>query len=368
MKINTSQDWSRTAEHKRGMNSESVSYRERLRQKQLERTPQPQAYYVFDGRTWRAAAPSTDTWEISAADVILVTWNIDFMASCGPARMKAALDHLRSTVLAQLPTPKLAVVLFQEMTQSDVELLQGTPWVRDHFYMTDNLQENWAWRSEIYGTTTLIDRRVTIKNVSRLYYIGEHCRDALFVDLQLFCKAPGTQKTQAVEAVFRVCNTHLESLASNPPLRPTQMEAASRYLHADGVYAGVLAGDMNANQPLDGELPRINDLRDAYIETGGSENDPAGHTWGYHGSPWRKGHLEPKRLDKVLICGAITAEKVERVGVGLEVVDEEAKGQLTEEQAGLWVSDHYGLAAELRINGAVLPIKENVEAPELRFF
>lgn len=42
------------------------------------------------------------------------------------------------------------------------------------------------------------------------------------------------------------------------------------------MYAGVFAGDMNANKPLDRTLPQENGFKDAYLELGGKEDAEEG--------------------------------------------------------------------------------------------
>ena len=75
--------------------------------------------------------------------------------------------------------------------------------------------------------------------------------------------------------ISRLCNTHLDSMASNLPLRPLQIKGVGKYFH-DVVYAGVFAGDMNANKPLDRTLPQENGFKDAYLELGGKEDAEEG--------------------------------------------------------------------------------------------
>jgi len=154
------------------------------------------------------------------------------------------------------------------MLVSDLRLIQSTPWVRDHFHLTD--VDDTFWESGYYGTCTLIDRRLPIKDVLRVHYtLTKMERDALFVDILV-------EKDQ----VLRFCNTHLESLVADPPLRPAQMTVAAQFMRKLTVHASFLAGDLNAIQPFDRTLHSDHGLKDAYLELGGKEDSEDGYTWG----------------------------------------------------------------------------------------
>lgn len=166
-------------------------------------------------------------------------------------------------------------------------------------------------------------------------------RDALFVDIRDTTKC------------LRFCNTHLESLIAQPPLRPAQVELASWYLRE--VDAGVVAGDFNAIEGFDGRLHVENGLKDAYLENGGVEGEEGGWTWGMQsGEEGRR--YGCSRMDKVMFCGGVEVRGLERIGEGLKVrVDEEGEeGEEAEEEVDLgrgerWVTDHLGLMADLHI-------------------
>ena len=119
-------------------------------------------------------------------------------------------------------------------------------------------------------------------------------RDALFVDIKL------------QSSIIRLCNTHLESLASGTPKRAAQLKLASEFMHGtagssapndsgdanatDGLFqvpnAAILAGDLNAFAPEDVDLPSKCDLNDAYLALGGTEGSEEGFTWGYQCPDW----------------------------------------------------------------------------------
>jgi tyrosyl-DNA phosphodiesterase 2 len=82
------------------------------------------------------------------------------------------------------------------------------------------------------------------------------------------------------DRILRLCNTHAESLALEPAYRPPQLALCARYMHESTVNASVLAGDLNAIQDFDKHLHTDNNLKDAYLDLGGQEDDAEGHTWG----------------------------------------------------------------------------------------
>ena len=117
-------------------------------------------------------------------------------------------------------------------------------------------------------------------------------RDALFVDVGMWGGKGGDDDdtAAAAEKTIRLCNTHLESLALDPPFRPPQVAVFASYMRGGSSEAGaaaaatphgaVAAGDFNAIQDFDRTLHADNGLRDAFLELGGREDDPASYTWG----------------------------------------------------------------------------------------
>jgi tyrosyl-DNA phosphodiesterase 2 len=230
------------------------------------------------------------------------------------------------------------MIFLQEMLVSDLQLLQATPWIRNHFHLTD--LDSTYWESGYYGTCTLIDRRLKVKNVFRVHYTPTKMeRDGLFVDIA------------AGEKTLRFCNTHLESLVADPPLRPAQMTIAARYMHVPEAYASFLAGDLNAIQPFDRTLHSDNGLKDAFIELGGREDSDDGYTWGQQAQTKLREMFGCSRMDKVFYCGDVQLKRLERIGVDVEVEAEDDK-QLLKRQglAKGWVTDHLGLIAEFAIS------------------
>lgn len=311
--------------------------------------PWPQAYYSWDAEAeiWQpiktppASPPANDQAQSSSITAIaLYSWNIDFMLPCAAARMNAALAHLEGHT-SQLPPATAAIINIQEATPSDLITISQTPWVRSGFYMSD--LDSYAWGSGMYGTTTLVDRRLEVASCFRVHYAETRMeRDALFVDVTTAATAPRR---------VRFGNSHLESLALDPPRRPAQMRVAAQHLHAGGgeLAGAVIAGDFNAIQPFDVTLHADNDLQDAYLESGGREGAEEGATWGQQAHPATRARFGLSRMDKAFFCGEdIKLQGFERIGADV-VVGEDKKEQrdkllqLGFEKA--WVTDHLGIKA-----------------------
>lgn len=197
-------------------------------------TPHAQPIFTFDtaSQTWResrtAAAPEKKKDEEAVVTTLaLLSWNIDFMLPHGRARMAAALGALRAR-LACLPAHAAAVVFLQECVADDLRAIGALDWVRAGFRVTDVDESRWA--SGYYGTTTLVDRRVAVDGVFRVHF-GETRmqRDGLFVDVSIGGKGK----------VIRFCNTHLESLAVEPPLRPAQVAVAAKFMKEEAVHGAL---------------------------------------------------------------------------------------------------------------------------------
>ncbi|QUC19182.1 uncharacterized protein UV8b_03423 [Ustilaginoidea virens] len=313
--------------------------------------PWPQPYHRWDpdAEVWLPVPPSpptgpgadtdTDTDADADADadaitaIALYSWNIDFMLPFAETRMTAALAHLER-LAASLPPSTAVVVHLQECTPSDLITISQRPWVRAALLMTD--LDSSAWASGLYGTTALVDRRLPVAACFRVHYAASRMqRDALFVDVDL------------ARQRLRLANTHLESLAADPPLRPAQMRLAASYLRgAEGVAGALVAGDFNAIQPFDDALHAANGLRDAFLEPGPRGARDAGFTWGQQALPALRDRFGCSRMDKAFYCGAVRVQSFETFGADVEV-DPRCQRQrdallaLGFEKA--WVTDHLGI-------------------------
>ncbi|KAK8135402.1 endonuclease exonuclease phosphatase family [Apiospora sp. TS-2023a] len=311
----------------------------------------PQAWYSWDSdaEIWQPTfePPASDSAITYAegspsgiAAISLYSWNIDFMLPCAEARMSAALSHL-DRLTGQLPQTTAVMINLQEVTPSDLITISQQTWVRKRFCMAD--VDSSAWGSLMYGTTMLVDRRLRLQSCFRVHYSATQMeRDALFVDVT----TPSSVKA------LRFGNSHLESMVSDPPLRPTQVRTAAKYLHEDWLLAGaVLAGDFNAIQPFDASLHSDNNLKDAYLELRGGREGGSGEegaTWGQQAHPVTRERFGLSRMDKAYYCGSgIKLQDFERIGADV-VVDGDDKKVQKERLLALgfekaWVTDHLGI-------------------------
>ncbi|KAL4916421.1 Endonuclease/exonuclease/phosphatase [Aspergillus aurantiobrunneus] len=322
--------------------------------------PNLQPFHFFDTTAdpprWRPSTPEHIRQQPASAANIdrihLVSWNIDFSTPASSERMTTALQYLRDLQSEhdQKNGPP-TVIFFQEMVASDLHLIQQAPWVREKFYVTDLSGSRWRGS---YGTSTLVDRRLALQRAFRVpYALSTMQRDGLFVDIKVH------------NSIIRLCNTHLESLASGTTRRPVQMKLASEFMHGtndtsgDDVplpapHAAILAGDLNAFAPEDADSPRACNLQDAFLALGGREGTADGFTWGYQNPSWMADKFPCGRLDKVLFCGAIEVLLLTKIGEGLKaridvsMSDDEGDSD-SDRFEELWVTDHFGLMADFRI-------------------
>ncbi|KAI1660350.1 Endonuclease/exonuclease/phosphatase [Daldinia decipiens] len=271
----------------------------------------------------------------------LYSWNIDFMLPFAKARMSAALDHLNG-LTSNLPSTTASVIFLQECIEEDLETIGENEWVRDKFNVTDTDGSNWQTH---YGTTTLVDRRLDITACFRVHYAQTQMgRDALVVETALDAPGSGAPKT------LRLCNSHLESLARKPPLRPAQVRVLAAQMRAPGVHVALAAGDFNAIQPFDRTLHADNGLKDAYLELGGREDSDAGYTWGQQAATKTRARFGCSRMDKVYFTGGLEVRGFERFGAGVQFSGERERREM--EELGFekpWITDHLGVVVEVEV-------------------
>ncbi|KXL41703.1 hypothetical protein M433DRAFT_157205 [Acidomyces richmondensis BFW] len=309
--------------------------------------PYHQSFYVFQSSSSSKYGSWCPVKEIeeskstgnSLKTLALYSWNIDFMLPFPDSRMHMALRHLQNLVERQ-QSPTATIIFFAECLASDLKIIAGDIWVQHTFHITDLDTGN--WQSGHYGTTILIDKRLPIKSCFRVHFSKTRMeRDGFFVDVKLD------------DVVVRVCNTHLESLALDPPLRPHQISLCAEYLHDKNIFGSIAAGDFNAIQDFDKNLHSENNLKDAYLELGGEENDAEnGHTWGQQAATVQRERFGTSRMDKIYYCGNLKCLSFERFGAGVEVQDPKERKILV--NLGFdrpWITDHLG------VKGVFQPIR-----------
>ncbi len=216
-------------------------------------TPHPQPIYGFDSttQTWKATADEQSQSDTTITKLALFSWNIDFMLPHARPRMEAGLAELQARISA-LPRSTAAVIFLQECVPADLETIGSTAWVRTGFLRTDVDAAFWA--SDYYGTTTLVDRRLGVARVSRTHYaLTRMDRDALFVDVLGPSARDGEEESarggdgagsgkgrkKGGPRIIRFCNTHLESLALEPPYRPPQVALAAKLMREEPIHGAL---------------------------------------------------------------------------------------------------------------------------------
>ena len=285
--------------------------------------------------TFTAPDGSSPQSSASSSRLALYSWNIDFMLPFPDSRIMAAVRHLESLIRKQ-PGDTASVLYLQECVESDLALLASDEWVQETFVLSDIGIEN--WQNGHYGTVTLVDRRLPIMSCFRVHYSETRMeRDILVTDVRL-----GKDNKN-----IRLCNTHLESLALEPPRRPPQMEMAAKYMLDPAIHGAAVAGDFNAIQDIDLHLHSDNGLNDAYIELGGREDDvEGGHTWGQQAATVQRQRFGTSRMDKIFFCGGLRCMLFERFGADVEVEDQDERRGIV--QLGFdkpWITDHLGVMA-----------------------
>lgn len=352
--------------------------------------PFPQPYWGFDGGRGHWVAhkassslsssssssppPSPTPSSVPITHLAVLSWNIDFMVPFARARMAAALATVRAR-LATLPAATAAIVFLQECVGSDLVQIAAADWVRAGYWLTDTDARHWG--SGLYGTTTLVDRRLRVDGrCARVHYGATRMqRDALVVDVAL--PPPPPPAAGSIRRV-RTVNTHLESLALEPPYRPAQMARVAALLRGDNddaddggptkttLTGGFAAGDFNAIQPFDRTLHADHGLRDAFLERGGAEDTAPAYTWGPQAAMAQRDRFGCSRMDKVYYGdgegGGLRLTGFGRFGEGVELpadaAPEDGKDGETmrRELVALgferpWITDHYGVWAEFEVRG-----------------
>jgi tyrosyl-DNA phosphodiesterase 2 len=308
--------------------------------------PRPQNFWIVDDdgawqSTYSSYSSSGAGSPINPGAIRLISWNIDVLVGHAEERMRAALTYLEEMV-ASTPSETPVVVFLQEMGRSDLVQIREANWIKSRFNITELDHKNWS--APHYGTTTLVDRRLSITSVFRVPWVTKFDRDGLFVDIAMTNK----QSANANKKVLRLCNTHLESLVADPPVRPLQLAAASPYLKESNVAGALLAGDLNAIQPFDRTLHSDNGLKDTYLDLGGQEDSDDGYTWGYQVAQWMKDKFGCSRMDKILFHGAVQPYSFDRIGMGLKVAEEDRE-KVGSDIERSWVTDHYGVMGDFKL-------------------
>lgn len=259
------------------------------------------------------------------------------MATNCRTRLTTVLDHIQNDVFkcsnGQQPHP--CCILLQEVDAEAMPKLLEHEWLRQYFSIVPTTCEDWSMPN--YGNVTLVSRTVPVLSAQILTFgnsmMGRH---SIIVDLLLDGRSTSSSEDEEESGpstvTVRVANVHLESLPMGTSARPLQLSAVAKTLQEDGIYVGVVAGDMNDITPQDRLIHAQAGLLDAWKR---DDDDDEGLTWGFQPSC----QYPVGRLDKIFYNTdeGCSVDEPERVGVGLKT----SRGQ--------WASDHYGLITTLRV-------------------
>ncbi|KAF8233196.1 hypothetical protein L208DRAFT_1422960 [Tricholoma matsutake] len=298
----------------------------------------PYCYRRVKGGSWKHVSSSKiNDQTYHPSSIKLVTWNVDFHSPQVKARLFIALRYLETQVFKcpRGEAPEPCVIMLQEVHRDALPHLLDYEWVRNHFVVTPISHIRWPNECH-YGNVTLVSRSLIVVKTCILHFgHSSMSRAGVVVDIKL--NTPATA-AESREVTMRLINTHLESLPQGEQYRLIQMSILATYLKKkDEVQGGVIVGDMNAICPSDASIAEDVGLRDAWKK---GDSDESGFTWGYQGG----GEFPAARLDKVLYLPrrGYRVDEPSRIGIGL-------RAEYIEGGEDIWVSDHYGLVATLRV-------------------
>ena len=291
-----------------------------------------QKWHLYDSTagSWKAVdatdyeARGNQTPDGDLQKLSLVTWNIDAFAKHPELRIAGIISKIKT--LNPLPQ----VIFLQEVSEEALTWLLSDGWIRDEWISSG--ADHSQWRGISFATVTLLSKsqflyrnptsmQAVLGSVWRIKYPSRFGRDALCCDILL----PHTTSPDKAKRV-RLINVHLDSLQTEPSLRPRQLEINASLLGVAG--CGLIAGDFNPVLPEDKTLIERNNLVDAWKEI--HANEP-GFTWGIDG----RAPYPPVRLDKIALL-ELKAVEIEVLNPG-------------------WVkwaacSDHSGLKCTVRVS------------------
>lgn len=81
--------------------------------------------------------------------------------------------------------------------------------------------------------------------------------------------------------VLRIANTHLDWVTEDETVvRAVQLKEVHKVLFTQGVYVGIVGGDMSATDPEDETLAEKVGFTDLWEAGGGRNDGSGGQTWG----------------------------------------------------------------------------------------
>jgi hypothetical protein len=310
----------------------------------------------------------------------VVSWNIKFN-SPGPAtRVASILQYLRHIFGND---PDQMAILLQEVCQESADEILKNKWVQENFAVVGQeppqILRRAIARPARYFTLAMVSKNLRIDNTFRMTLPSQMGRDGLFIDLPL--KSPSKLPIDKTTDVFRLCTTHLESLAAGKSLRAKQLRLITKKLNEQtettSVIAGLVGGNMNTLYASEITLHRQFGLQDAREDISSSSStttfqsdDREVARPGMHGHTWfdqsKKNERMPKCLDRFLYTGGMQtlplAEIQDRIGnvawLRHDLSAQSSPNHISDQSEALVivtdvkrvsVSDHLGIAMNVAI-------------------
>jgi poly(A) polymerase len=303
-----------------GVDRVGASEAGRVREPRLLRAPYFTARtpYAWDaaGESWRPTARTAPA-PVPADALRVLTWNTlwDWYNAehIDTARRRPAL-------LAALEAADADVIALQEVEAPLLAMLLDAPWVRARYTLgTDPCGR------DVADTSLVLLSRLPVREAG-VHFFGPH-------------KAVTAVALETTAGPLVVAATHLTSDHSPTGAGRRKAEQAEMAEWLSGPEENVLVmGDFNdAREDAEGVGPRLG-LRDAWTQTHGASDhtptfDPGANPLAAVSAPGG----EPGRLDRVLLRGN-----------GLTVAGVWLHGDVPTPQR-VYLSDHYGVAADLRV-------------------
>lgn len=234
--------------------------------------------------------------------LVITTWNVWFD--------KLHREQRNQLLLSALARHKPHLMAFQEVTPPFVRALQSQDWLRDEGYWVSAVEHQWIG--------AVLVGRVPLRHLE-------------FVPLE---SSMGRRLLVArLDGGPTVATAHFESTASAGNVRARQIQQTFEYLAQES--AAVVLGDFNccAEDPECAAIP--SEVVDAWDHL--HPADP-----GFSMDSTLNGMLAKtvaglvqKRIDRVLLRGAVAPLSIERLGT-------------KPDPSGLFASDHFGLVTNLR--------------------
>jgi len=275
--------------------------------------------YRFDGRQWLDLRGRVPEYQMAVSYRVL-SYNIWFHG-CNDTLSDDWLPR-QQALLSEMRGADADFLCLQEVTAPFLELLLHQDWVRKDYNVSDLTGENTF--SSWYGV--FIASRVPVHKLELLAVPTGLGRSVLVAHLNV----AGPER-------LAVATAHLESPVgpSSAMIRLQQLQCAMEYFNMQRITTGLFMGDFNVTD----EEP----MKRCWQRFGWTDLNDNSSTWFSH-------HWRPDRIllrSAIYACEGDVAEVIGKRETGLQV---KGSGGIVKTP-----SDHFALAATLRLRASALP-------------